>query len=40
LDSNGERKEIFMNPCDDKSDSQKWVFSEKNVDLIKKDMQF
>ena len=39
LDSNGERKEIFMNPCQEWNDSQKWVFSEKNVDLIKKDMK-
>ena len=40
LESNGERKEIYMNPCQDQNDAQKWIFSEKSVDLIKKDMKF
>ncbi|CAF0788992.1 unnamed protein product [Brachionus calyciflorus] len=40
LDSNKERKEIFMNPCDVKIQSQKWQFEFTNMTLIEKDFKF
>jgi polypeptide N-acetylgalactosaminyltransferase len=40
LDSNKERKEIFINVCDDKSKSQKWQFEFFNQTLIEKDFHF
>jgi polypeptide N-acetylgalactosaminyltransferase len=40
LDSNKDRKEIFMNPCSDTALSQQWEFEAYNVTLIERDFKF
>ena len=40
LDSNKERKEIFINKCDASLNSQKWQFEFYNKTLIERDFKF
>jgi polypeptide N-acetylgalactosaminyltransferase len=40
LDSNKERRELFMNPCSDVAESQKWEFEKYNATMIERDFTF
>ena len=34
MDCDAERGELFMNPCDDASDSQKWTWKHLNTTVL------
>ena len=40
LDSNKDRKEIFMTECNTSLESQKWQFDSVNTTLIERDFKF